>query len=301
LQIAATDGQTKRRTLYTTSGVSILKANAFLIFTSNNPIFSTEGNGGMADRLVTVRLLRNRHKSMDSELSADIEARRDAYMTWIADVLAKVGTDTEPVKDTVNSRHPDFGEFAIRCGRALGQETEFVEALGVVEIDKLLLPLQNDSIAREILAQLQVNGFVWRFTAADLGKAIVARLGLEEDDKVAAMYSSRKIGKCLGRYDRQFGSLIKFKAPSIIDGIRVYEATGARTKWLDASGLVDLNSGFGKSPIEGEGDLGLFQNCGAKHTNTLNARAPAPAPSSVKEKEEEGKEYEPFDPEGFEL
>ena len=302
LQIAATDGQTKRRTLYTTSGVSILKANAFLIFTSNNPIFSTEGNGGMADRLVTVRLLRNRHKSMDSELSADIETRRDAYMTWIADVLAKVGMDTEPVKDTVNSRHPDFGEFAIRCGRALGQETEFVEALGVVEIDKLLLPLQNDSIAREILAQLQVKGFVWRFTAADLGKAIVARLGLEEDDKVAAMYSSRKIGKCLGRYDRQFGSLIKFKAPSIIDGIRVYEATGARTQWLGASGLVDLNSGFGKSPIEGEGDLGLFQNDGAKHTNPLHARAPAPAPSFVKEKEEEeSKGDEPFGPEGFEL
>ena len=302
LQIAATDGQTKRRTLYTTSGVSILKANAFLVFTSNSPVFSTEGNGGMADRLVTVRLLRNRHRSMDGAISDDIEARRDSYMTWMADVLAKVGVDTAPVTDTVNSRHPDFGEFAIRCGRALGMETEFVEALGVVEIDKLLLPIQNDAIAREILEQLRTVDFKWRFTAGEMAAAIVARLGLEDGDKTSAMFTSRKIGKCLARYDRQFCALITFRPKALIDGKSVYEAAGARTQWLGASGLVDLEGGFGKSPIEGETDLELFQNTGAKSTNPLHARAQASAPLSHEEEEkEEDKEVEPFDLEESEL
>ena len=69
LQNVATDGQTKRRTLYTTSGVSILRAHAHIILTSNNPLFSTEGAGGMADRLIMVNLKTNRSESKDTELS----------------------------------------------------------------------------------------------------------------------------------------------------------------------------------------------------------------------------------------
>lgn len=247
LQTAATDGQTKRRTLYTTFGVSILRANASIILTSNNPIFSTEGNGGLADRLITIPLSLNRSASQDAELSREIAHNRDRYLTWIARTVAKVLEDSAPVDASINRRHPDYGEFSVKIGRAIGAEKEVVEALGAAEADKALLPLRNDGITKEILAVLQDGGWRWSGTSGELSQKIIDRQGDDGDDKTAQIFSSRRVGKALNRYLRQFSIIFKMAEPRISAGKSVYEFNGLTALGESVVDLVDLDGQNGKT------------------------------------------------------
>lgn len=288
LQIAATDGQTKRRTLYTTYGVSILKARAFLIFTSNNPVISTEGNGGMADRLIAVRLVRNRSKSMDRALSEDIASHRDEFLTWMTRTVAKALADTVPVEDAINTRHPDFGEFAIRCGRACGMEADFIEALGAVEVDKLLLPLQNDIIMREVLGVLGEHDWSLKFTCGDMAKAIIQRMGDEVDERSASIYSARKIGKALSKYSGQMGKLLRLDGPKKIGGYPTYEVRGQRVSFMALGSLGSL----GVDSPESAGEERVQEFSENAHANSPNSptRAGALDISPSREEEEEREE-----------
>jgi hypothetical protein len=250
LQNAATDGQTKRRTLYTTFGVSILRANASIILTSNNPIFSTEGNGGLADRLITIPLSLNRSASQDAELSREIARNRDQYLSWIARTVAKVLEDSAPVDASINRRHPDYGEFSVKIGRAIGAEKEVVEALGAAEADKALLPLRNDGITKEILAVLHDGGWRWSGTSGELSQKIIDRQGDDGDDKTAQIFSSRRVGKALNRYLRQFSIIFKMAEPRISAGKSIYEFNGLTALGASVVDLVDLEGQTAKS-IEG--------------------------------------------------
>ena len=266
LQNAATDGQTKRRQLYTTSGVSILRANAHLMLTSNNPIFSTEGNGGMADRIITISLGINRAKSEDTELTLDITRNRDNYLTWIAKTVAKALADDKPVDESINRRHPDYGKFSMRCGRALGVEREVVDALGSAEADKSLLPLQNDVITREIIAVLKRQSTPWtmRFTGGEMSEAIIAGMGDDCDEKTKQIYGSRRVGKAMSRYLRQFGVIFRVSEPRIVEGRTVYEFSGLTAAGElvmgEAVGSVDLKPTFPKSSRTQSGAGGFLEN-----------------------------------------
>lgn len=299
LQNVATDGQTKRRTLYTTFGVSILRANAHIILTSNNPLFSTEGNGGMADRLISVHLDTNRSVAMDTELSEDIAKNRDQFLTWIARTVAAALMDTGEVDQSINRRHPDYGRFSVRCGRAFGNERAVIEALGAAEADKSLLPLRNDTITKEILRVFEDNGFSMRFTAGDMSEAILARMGEDDiDDKSKQIYGSRRVGKALSRYMRQFSVIFKMMEPRILDGKTLYEITG-----LTASGKlamvrevdkVDLEGTFQKSTRIQTGVGGFSENGDSNPLIPLHARA-RPDVSPSEEEEENNKESEDLD------
>ena len=293
LQNVATDGQTKRRTLYTTFGVSILRANAHIILTSNNPLFSTEGNGGMADRLISVHLDTNRSVAMDTELSDDISKNRNQFMTWIARTVAAALMDRGEVDQSINRRHPDYGRFSVRCGRAFGNEQAVVEALGAAEADKSLLPLRNDTIAKEILRVLEEHEppYSMRFTAGDMSEAILARMGDDDtDDKSKQIYGSRRVGKALAKYLRQFGVIFKMMEPRILDGKTLYEFTG-----LTASGelamvrevdKVGLNTTFEESTRIQTGADGFYQNGNKNPLDPLHARARSCAsPSKVEEED----------------
>ena len=247
LQTAATDGQTKRRTLYTTFGVSILRANAHIILTSNNPIFSTEGNGGLADRLITIPLTLNRSVSQDAELSADIAANRDEYLTWIARTLAKALMDRAPVDKSINRRHPDYGEFSVRVGRAMGMEDEVVAALGAAEADKAILPLMNDAVTKEIMAVLDECGYEWSGTAGEMSELIIAKQGDDEDEKTKSIYSSRRVGKALSKYMRQFSLVLRMDEPKVREGKSLYAFHGMSALGRMSVGLVDLKGDFGKT------------------------------------------------------
>lgn len=283
LQNAATDGQTKRRQLYTTTGVSILRANAHLMITSNNPIFSTEGNGGMADRIITISLGINRAKSEDTELTLDITRNRDLFLTWIARTVAKALADDRPVDESINRRHPDYGKFSVRCGRALGMEREVVEALGSAEADKALLPLRNDIVTREVLAVLERQEPPWtmRFTGGEMSEAIMAGMGEDCDEKTKQIYGSRRIGKAMSKYLRQFGVVFRVSEPRIVEGRTVYEFDGltpaGELVMCSAVGLVDLKPTLGKSTRIEAGTGGIFQNSPQNPPNPPYARARADA------------------------
>ena len=280
LQNAATDGQTKRRQLYTTAGVQILRANANLMLTSNNPLFTTEGGGGMADRIITIQLDNNRKTSEDKELSDDIRSNRDKYMSWIAKVVAAAMIDKSAVDASINRRHPDYGKFSIHIGRAIGMEDEVVSALTAAEAQKSLLPLRNDMICKEILAVLSrcETPYVWRFTAGEMSNAIIAQMGDDGDDKTAQLYSSRRVGKSISKYLRQFATLISMGEPRISNGKTLYETYGltpAGRAALSCSlvGLVDLESGFDKSTRGAEIHTDFSQNACANPPNPLHASA----------------------------
>ena len=308
LQNVATDGQTKRRTLYTTFGVSILRANAHIILTSNNPLFSTEGNGGMADRLISVHLDTNRSVAMDTELSEDIARNRNQFMTWIARTVAAALMDTGEVDQSINRRHPDYGRFSVRCGRAFGNERAVIEALGAAEADKSLLPLRNDTITKEILRVLEDNSYSMRFTAGDMSAAILARMGEEDtDDKSKQIYGSRRVGKAMSRYMRQFSVIFKMMEPRILDGKTLYEVTG-----LTASGelamvrevdKVDLNGTFQNSTHMQTGADGFSKNGTSNPLDPLHARAHSGvSPSDGEERSNVNNQgEEPDDPWEFDL
>lgn len=278
LQNVATDGQTKRRTLYTTFGVSILRANAHLILTSNNPIFSTEGNGGMSDRLISAHLSINRAVSMDTQLSDDIRANRDSYLTWIARTVAIALADKKAVDQSINRRHPDYGCFSVKCGRAFGCEKEVIEALGAAEVDKSLLPLQMDLVTKEILAVLRDNRWSMRFTGGEMSDAIIKRMGDDADDKTRQMYGSRRVGKAMSKYIRQFSAVFKLMEPRIMDGKTVYEFVGltpaGEIAMSDSVGSVGLTPTFPESTHIKSGAGGFSENDTSNPLNPLRARAP---------------------------
>jgi hypothetical protein len=215
---------------------------------------------------------------MDTELSEDIARNRDQFMTWIARTVAAALMDTGEVDQSINRRHPDYGRFSVRCGRAFGNERAVIEALGAAEADKSLLPLRNDTITKEILRVLEDNSYSMRFTAGDMSAAILARMGEEDtDDKSKQIYGSRRVGKAMSRYMRQFSVIFKMMEPRILDGKTLYEITG-----LTASGKlamvrevdkVDLDGTFQNSTHIQTGADGFSKNGTSNPLDPLHARA----------------------------
>lgn len=302
LQNVATDGQTKRRTLYTTFGVSILRANANIILTSNNPLFSTAGAGGMADRLISINLHTNRSASMDTELSQDIAENRDRFMTWIVRTVAAAMVDTAPVDKAINRRHPDFGIFSVRCGRAFGNEPEVVQALGAAEAEKCLLPLRNDLVAREILRALEKFGGTMRFTSGDMSARIIAMMDDEPDEKTKAMFSARKVGKTMSKYMRQFETIFRMSPPRILDGKTVYESFGFTSIGALQVGQVGLEGENAETRIEAEAHGSFAENAPTNPLDPLDAESHARArPASLFSREEKIEDKSIEDDDGMEV
>lgn len=251
LQNAATGGQIKRRTLYTSDGITILKSNAHIILTSNAPLFSTEGNGGMADRLITVNIGTFRTLSEEGSLSEQIRDNRDAYLTFTARVLAKVLADQKEDDGTINRRHPDYGKFSMKIGRALGCEEGVRAALGAAEAAKALLPLRTDIITSEILDVLKSQDRQWqmKFTSGQMADAIIAKMGDEADEKTKSIYNSRRVGNAITKYLRQFNLIFNMRQPRILEGKKLYEfdglsALGKLALEVQTVGSVGFEGGF---------------------------------------------------------
>jgi len=297
LQNVATDGQTKRRTLYKTDGVTILRANANLILTSNNPLFSTEGAGGMADRLIVINLQTNRSGTKDTELSVEIATHRNEYLTWIARTVAAALVDDKPVDAAINRRHPDYGIFSVKCGRAFGDEQGVVHALGHAEAEKALLPLINDTIAKEILGVLMRENCSMRFTAAEMSQRILADMDGEPDEKTKQMYGARRVAKCIARYLRQFETLFAWQEPRIVTGNRVYETLGLSMIGGVKVDMVDFMGRFRENPIEAGAHGGLTETSISNPPNPPDAatRAGAGAETPFQEKKEDIEDLEEGD------
>lgn len=269
-QNAATGGATKRRALYKDSSLVVLNANAAIIITSNNPLFSTDGDGGMADRIIATNLI-PRQFTDERGVEEDIVGNRPKYLTWIARTLSKALADTAPVDKSVNKRHPDYGMFSMRLGRALGCEKEVLAAMSSAEVEKALLPLRNDIVMAGMLQVLEKQDPPWqmRFTSGEMSAAILAAQGDEPDDRMRQMYSSRKVGKAMGRFARQLDEVFLRKAPRLLEGRTVYEITG-----LTAAGRFALVKDL---PERRDGGNGVFGDGVGESSIHERGRADFPA------------------------
>lgn len=193
---AATGGSSKRRRLYTDSDTLVLRARAWLAITTANPTFGNDA--GLADRLVIVRMTRTESAGSDQELQDEILARRDAGLSHICRTLAAALADRAPVPAGLNARHPDWGAFSVRIGRALGAEQEAVVAVRAAEADKSRFCLENDPIGAALLVLLD-NAPYWAGPAAALLERlqeIDADLGAVRDDG-KPVWGAKRLGKRL--------------------------------------------------------------------------------------------------------
>jgi hypothetical protein len=151
----ATGGHRDKRKLYTDAQQIILRARAWLALTTMNPTFASDA--GLADRLLVVRMDRRADGTDESKLSDEILSHRDAGLSFVCETLRAALVDKKPVPSGLNHRHPDFAAFAVRIGRAIERETEFVAMLGAAEEDKSLFCLQNDYVGLAILELIDLE------------------------------------------------------------------------------------------------------------------------------------------------
>lgn len=310
LQTAATNGVHKTRELYKTNIIVTMYARAYVALTSNNAVFASEG-GGLPDRIIKVSTVgRPKVSKGPGELLADILANRGKYLTWIIRTLAAALADEKEVDKAINQRHPEFSEFSIHCGRAIKDEDAVIRALSIAETEKAVLPLMNDSIAKEILQVLlsqKVPGSV-SFTAGKMSEMIIARMDDDQvDDKTRTIYGSRRIGKVFQRFGDDFRVLFNYST-RILEGKTNYDFTGltARGKSVVESvggGLVGLQGQFPKSLHTPEGAGEFSRNDATKPTAPTNTRAPGHDDSLLREEEKADGDsnYEDFDLDGFPL
>lgn len=97
------------------------------VVTSANPTFASDA--GLADRLLVVRMERSEGATSDAALSAEIEAKRDAALSHVAETIRTALADSAPTPPGLNQRHPDFATFAVKLDHALGREAEAIAAL----------------------------------------------------------------------------------------------------------------------------------------------------------------------------
>jgi len=187
--VAATDGSSSRRKLYTDAATITLRANAWLAITSANPTFGNDA--GLADRLLLVRMEPRGETTSDSKLTDEILAARNDGLSHVASTLQIALGDTMPTPPKLNHRHPDFAAFAVRMGRALGREAEAVAALKTAEADKSSFCLENDPITCALLTYLREHG-EFAGTAAELAPHLT-----KIDEELDEWMSHKRLGKRL--------------------------------------------------------------------------------------------------------
>lgn len=197
IERAATDGSKDTRKLYTHEVFTYI-AYADMILTSKNPTFAE--NSGLSDRLIIIHLKQGRTITEDQALTNDIADHRDEALTWTARTLAKALHDNTPVEEGINKRHPDFGSFALHCGRVTGKYEKILSALKCGEFEKSFVVLLHDTTAHAILEFLQNRNGRWDGGGADMAHAIMGN----SDSAAEANKFATRIGKCLAALRENF-------------------------------------------------------------------------------------------------
>ena len=171
LAAAATDGGHERRRLYTDAERIYLRARSWVIITSSNPTFAADG--GLADRLLVVRLDRLKKETAESSLSDEISAVRNAGLSWMAVMIHRALADTTPIPEILNRRHPDHALMALRIGRAMGMERETVATLLAAEADKSNFNLENDPLGSVLIELTEQSTGGLHGTASELAQEVI--------------------------------------------------------------------------------------------------------------------------------
>jgi len=156
LATAATGGCSQARRLYTNSQTVTLRANAWVVITSSNATFASDP--GLADRMLVVRMGRRTGETADEALSREIEANRDAGLSFVAHTLSRALAQSDEIDPGLNARHPDFARIAVKIGRALGRESECLQALRAAEEDKSTFCIENSAVGAALMILLRTDG-----------------------------------------------------------------------------------------------------------------------------------------------
>lgn len=189
LAAAATDVNRTKRQLYTDNKLIQQRARAWVVITSSNPLFASDP--GLADRILVIRLERRTQETAESALSDEIGRNRDTGLSWIAETLSKALAEKELVTGTLNRRHPDFATFAVKIGKAIGRESEAVQALLAAESDKSQFNLENDDFGATLLDFMATRPDGFTGTADSLRNTLKeSGNGFDAD-----FWTSKKIGR----------------------------------------------------------------------------------------------------------
>lgn len=227
---ASTGTPYKKRKLYTNDAIASYYPHAWITLTSANPLFASDA--GLADRALVIRLERLVSDTADASLTQEIQNNRDGVLSWLCTILKKALADSKPVPQGLNKRHPDFADFAVRIGRALGVEEEAIKALRAAEADKGMICLQNDSLGSLLLDIHNSTGFDG--TASELLDLIRKKEGIGSHFyKVSAKQIGVRIGKIWTHIEKVTGASKKIDrtrtAHYLIPASRKEEKTKVKT------------------------------------------------------------------------
>ncbi len=190
LSVISTGGTFEKKKLYTDTETVTQEARCWAVVTSANPSFAADA--GLSDRLITVNLERVERDTAESLLTREIEAARDAGMTWLCHVMRRALADGNPVPRGMNRRHPDWAGWVYRIGRAAGMADAAERAIRENEGFKALFSVQNDTFGRFLLHGIR-DGF--RGSAYDLSQHLASAC----EGYSTEVWTVTKIGKALSR------------------------------------------------------------------------------------------------------
>ncbi len=255
---AATGGTNEKRIMYENDGVFLQKARAALILTSSNPYFASDG--GVADRLEVIRLERNISDTADSALSADIERKRNACLSWICLVMKGALEVEEEPTATLNRRHPDWGKWVWKCGVALGERETAEKVMQSAESDKSRIYIENDpNFSGELVRLIDKYG-TFSGTAAQL--VDLFKRDMDTPESVKTKINGKSLGRRLGAGWPFYESVLKARKRTL-HGVVIYSffksdgfIVGGEAENGD-DGEAGANAD-GEAEDGGEGQGGLF-------------------------------------------
>lgn len=202
LSVISTGGTFEKKKLYTDTETITQEARCWAVVTSANASFASDA--GLSDRLITVNLERVERETAESVLTREIEAARDAGLTWLCHIMRRALADAEPVPRGMNRRHPDWAGWVYRLGRAAGLAQAAESAIRENESFKAMFAVQNDAFGKFLLTGVK-DGF--RGSADELGQHLSeACEGYSQD-----LWTVTKIGKALSRLGVALKSLFNYE------------------------------------------------------------------------------------------
>lgn len=141
----------RKRKLYSDKEQIEFRGEAALVINSVKPYFASDP--GCNARLLVVRMNTREtreERDLDSELKKEILIHRNASLSTICRLLQQVLADKVRVMENLGLRHNDWGELAVKLGRALKEEEFMKSALLQNQQNRMDIVLESNAIAEAI-------------------------------------------------------------------------------------------------------------------------------------------------------
>ena len=125
-----------------------------------------------------------------------------------------------------------------RCILGDSEEDDFDDLDDMEKGIKALAQIRHDEISKEILEVLRENEWIWSGTPGELSQKIIERHGDDADENTKLIYSSRRVGKAINKYLRQFSIIFNMEVPGFESGRFVYYFGGLTDLGKSVVGLV---------------------------------------------------------------